>query len=237
MSDKKIELVVIMPVYNEENAISDVISKWTKELNRIGMNYQIHVYNDGSNDRTLEILNEVASNNQILTVHDKENTGHGTTILKAYRENISKDWIFQTDSDDEMSPEYFKYLWEKREDYDFLIGKRNNRTQATPRKIISFISRITVRLFYGKGIWDVNSPYRLMRISKLKDIILNIPKDTFAPNVIISGMVCMKKLKVLEIPVPHQNRQTGEVSIKKFKLLKAAFKSYFQTIKYRIVKR
>lgn len=236
MSNKKEELVVIMPVYNEENAIINVIHKWTKELNRIGMNYQIHTYNDGSKDRTLEILNDIASNNQYLAVHDKKNTGHGPTILSAYQEHIDKDWIFQTDSDDEMSSEYFKYLWGKRNDYDFLIGKRDNRSQPIPRKIISFISRITVGLFYGKGIWDVNSPYRLIRTTKLRDIIFDIPKDTFAPNVIICGMVCLKKLRVLEILVPHQNRQTGEVSIKKFKLFKAAFESFVQTVKFRFVK-
>ena len=62
-----------------------------------------------------------------------------------------------------------------------------------------------------------------------------IPEDTFAPNVIISGVACLKKLNVTEIPVHHRNRQTGEVSIKKIKLLKAALKSFFQTITYRIV--
>jgi len=237
MSKKTDEVAIIIPVYNEEGIIKTVLDKWTNELVKIGVeNFEIHVYNDGSKDNTLKILEKIALNNNALVIHDKVNTGHGPTILTGYRENIDKDWIFQTDSDDEMSPEYFRYLWKKRNDYDFLIGKRDNRSQPTLRKIISFISRITVRLFYGQGIWDVNSPFRLMQTTKLRDTIYNIPRDTFAPNVIISGIACLKKLKVLEITVPHQNRQTGEVSLKKFKLPKAAFKSFSQTIKYRFVK-
>ncbi len=237
MIKKTNELAIIMPVYNEEGIIQTVIADWTNELQIIGIkNFKIHVYNDGSKDDTFKILKKIALNNNNLVVHNKLNSGHGPTILSGYQENIDKDWIFQTDSDDEMSPKYFKYLWEKRESYDFLIGRRDNRSQPTMRKIISFISRLTVKVFYRKGICDVNSPYLLMKTAKIKDIILNIPKDAFAPNVIISGFVCLKKLKVCEIKIPHKNRQTGEVSIKKFKLFKAAFKSFSQTIRYRFVR-
>lgn len=228
------KLAVIMPCYNEESAIPAVIDKWTKELNAIGMNYKIHVYNDGSQDMTLQILHDIALTNQLLVIHDKENTGHGPTILNAYRENVDSDWIFQIDSDDEMSPTSFRLLWEKRNNYDFLIGKRENNKRPVTRKLISFISRVTVRIFYGKGIWDVNSPYRLMRTAKLKESFFTIPGDTFAPNVILSGIASLKRLKYIEVPVPHQNRQTGEVSIKKLKLLKAVVRSFFQTMAYRI---
>lgn len=230
---RKEELAVIMPVYNEEGVITDIVTKWLKELDKCGIEYRLHVYNDGSKDKTLEFLNSLVLSNKQLIVYDKKNSGHGPTILGAYRQNIDKDWIFQTDSDNEISPEYFLSLWEKRNDYDFLIGKRQDRCQPISRRIISFISRIAVRIFYGRGIWDVNSPYRLMRTSKLKDTILNIPENTFAPNVVISGVACLKKLKILEVPVAHQNRQTGQVSIRKLKLFKAALKSFFQVIIFR----
>lgn len=224
------ELAVVMPVYNEESAIGTVLEKWVKELARLGIDYEIHPYNDGSKDGTLSILKAFASGNPRVIVHDKKNSGHGPTILQGYSDNSSAPWLFQIDSDDEMIPEGFQTLWDKRDDCDFLLGTRDGRNSPLPRKIISLISRMTVRLFYGSGIWDVNSPYRLMRSEKFRDLFPCIPERTFAPNVIISGYACRKKMRIFETDVPYQDRRTGTVSIKKWKLFKAALKSFMQTI-------
>jgi dolichol-phosphate mannosyltransferase len=231
---EEVELAVIMPVYNEEEVISKTVGKWTEELKRHGINFRIHAYNDGSKDDTLKKLSDIAEQNERLVVHNKSNSGHGPTILQGYRENSNVEWVFQIDSDDEMGPESFLRLWGRRKNYDFLIGKRDGRFSPLARKAISFISRITVQIFYGKGVWDVNSPYRLMRTESFKDIFLRIPADTFAPNVIISGVVCLKRdLRILEVLVPHQNRRTGKVALKKWKLFRAAMKSFFQTVRVR----
>ena len=232
--DGKPELALIMPVYNEEEAISGVVEEWLTALEETGADFEIHVYNDGSRDSTLEKLERDFGANRRVVIHDKENSGHGPTILLGYRENFDKAWLFQTDSDGEMPASHFQQLWNERERYDFLVGKRDGRFQPLPRKVISLVSRTLVRFLYRKSVWDVNTPYRLMRVENLKDVILSIPEDTFAPNVIISGMVGVKNLKVKEVPVPHQDRQTGEVSIKKWKLLKAAVRSFRQTIAYRM---
>ena len=229
----KERLALVMPVYNESGAIRGVIEKWTMELQRLGIEFTIQVYNDGSKDHTLSILKELASENRNLIVHDKSNSGHGPTILQGYRENCDAEWIFQTDSDDEISPGEFEELWVHREDYDFLIGRRIRARQPWPRKVMSCASRAVVRTFYGSKVYDVNSPYRLMRSSGLKDAFFSIPENTFAPNVIISGMVTLKNLKAFEIPVQQKERTTGEVSIKKFKLIKVAWKSIWETILFR----
>lgn len=232
MSEK---LAIVMPVYNEEEAIGAVLEKWVKALDVLNIEYTINPYNDGSRDNSLAVIKEKAGEfpGKVI-VHDKKNSGHGPTILQGYREAAANgyDWIFQIDSDDEMGPEKFSELWDKRNDYDFLVGIRDGRKQALPRKIISAVSRASVRIFYGKSIWDVNTPYRLMRASAFREIYSQIPADTFAPNVIISGMAAHHKLRSYEIRVPQKDRQTGEVSIKKWKLLKAAMKSFWQTIRF-----
>ena len=227
-------LIIVMPVYNEEGAIGTVLDKWVAKLDSMPDlgSYEIHAYNDGSRDHTAEILAGCAARHEgKVVVHNKVNSGHGPTILQGYRENADRaEWLFQIDSDDEMTPDCFDQLWEKREENDFLIGIRDGRKQALPRKVISFVSRLSVRIFYGKSVWDVNSPYRLMRSSVFREIYAAIPADTFAPNVIISGMAARNGFRCYEMPVPQRDRQTGEVSIKKWKLLKAAMKSFRQTI-------
>ena len=118
-------------------------------------------------------------------------------------------------------------------DFDFLIGTRSTRANVLSRKIISFVSRLVVKLFYGKGVHDVNSPYRLMRVSVFRDHFLSIKPGTFAPNVIVSAIACKRKLRIYEKTMDYNFRQQGEVSIKKLKLLKVAVISFFQAICFR----
>ena len=236
MSDK---LCVVMPVYNEEAAIGGVLDKWATALDALGIDYVIRPYNDGSKDSSLKVMRDFAAANPgaHVEVKDKPNGGHGNTILTGYREAAADgfDWVFQIDSDDEMGPEKFDELWSKRGDFDFLVGIRDGRVQALPRKIISWVSRCCVKLFYGrKTIWDVNTPYRLMRVDAFREIFEQISLTTFAPNVIVSGMVARRGLRFFEMRVPQHDRTTGEVSIKKWKLLKAAARSFGQTIRFAI---
>ncbi len=226
------DLTVVMPVYNEAEAVGGVLEKWKMMLDSLSIRYRICAYNDGSKDNTSGVIAETAKRlgGRILPIN-KPNSGHGPTILQGYRA-ASEDsvWIFQIDSDDEMGPESFPELWGLRNQYDFLIGQRDGRKQPLARKIVSFVSRLCVRVFYGRGVWDVNTPYRLMRTEKFAEFYKQIPDDTFAPNVIVSGLAAKHKFRMLEVRVPQHDRTTGEVSIKKWKLLKAAAKSFWQTI-------
>lgn len=236
---KNKELCVVMPVYNEQDAIGPVLEKWDAALRNLGIDYEIRPYNDGSRDGSLAVMREVAARiGSRINVKDKPNGGHGNTILTGYRDAAADgfDWIFQIDSDDEMGPEKFGELWSHRGECDFLVGTRHGRVQQLPRKVMSFVSRLCVRLFYGKSVWDVNTPYRLMRVTAFARFFEAIPLTTFAPNVILSGLAARHGLRSYVIEVPQHDRTTGEVSIKKWKLLKAAVKSFRQTVSFSFVR-
>jgi glycosyltransferase involved in cell wall biosynthesis len=224
------DVTVVMPVYNEEACINEVIDDWKAALDKLQITYNLLVLNDGSRDNT---AGELAKNqwNPNVTIINKENSGHGPTILTGYLLAVeNSEWVFQVDSDNEMRAEHFQKLWNERRDCDVVFGIRSAREQALPRRIISFISRMAVTLCYGRGVQDVNCPFRLMRADVLKKLLQRIPADTFAPNVAIAGLFVLNGSPVKNIAVPHSNRQTGEVSIKKWKLFKAAMKSFLQTI-------
>ncbi len=232
-------MCVVMPVYNERDAVGAVLEKWAKALDEIGMEYVIRPYNDGSRDDSLSVMRATAerlnSAGRIrVDVRDKPNGGHGNTILTGYREAADDGfgWVFQIDSDDEMGPEKFSELWSRRGDFDFLVGRRQGRVQLFPRKVMSLVSRLCVRVFYGKSVWDVNTPYRLMRTSEFRGFYSAIPLTTFAPNVILSGLAARYRLRSFEAPIPQHDRTTGEVSIRKWKLLKCAVTSFLQTVAF-----
>ena len=228
-------LCVIMPVFNESGIIEVVLENWYRSLEALGIDFEIWAYNDGSRDASLAVMRQTATHlGKRLQVRDKPNGGHGNTILIGYREAAQAgfDWIFQVDSDNEMDADKFAVLWSHRLDFDFLAGIREGRQQPLTRKVISAVSRGIVRVFYGKGISDVNVPYRLMRVAAFRSYFARIPLTTFAPNLILSGLATRDRLRCFETPVRQRNRQTGEVSIRKWRLFKASVKSCFQTIAF-----
>jgi len=228
------DVAIVMPVYNEEACIQDVVEDWLRELKSLGISFLLIVLNDGSKDNTEAALRKFAADRNVRVIN-KQNAGHGPTILQGYHMAVTEaEWVFQVDSDNEIAARHFATMWEARSGRDAVIGVRDGRQQPLPRKIVSFVSRLVVRLFYGAGVRDVNCPFRLMRAPVLGKILKHIPDDTFAPNVAISGMLALSKCSLANIPVPHTGRATGEVSIKKWKLFTAAFRSLVQTIQIRM---
>ncbi len=231
----KTTLKVIIPVYNEADIIVSVINEWLEALSQIEIpSYIISVYNDGSTDNSKDILDTQFGNHPHVNLHHKKNSGHGPTILEGYNEALeTSDWVFQVDGDNEIHADHFNEFWKNREQYHFIIGYRIERHSPLFRQIMTLISRITVGLFYKRGIKDVNCPYRLFNSATYKQAIHSIPHDTFAPNLILSGIASLNPALIRQVPVPYSFRKTGTVSIKHFKLLKISLLAFWQTIVFR----
>jgi glycosyltransferase involved in cell wall biosynthesis len=223
------ELSIVMPVYNEDAVIAEVVTTWIQELERLDIDYEFLVYDDGSEDETGRVLERLAWQQHGLMVTRKANSGHGPTILRGYREAIGE-WVFQVDSDGEISPEPFPSLWKRRDDYDLLIGRRQHRGWPLTRRLITATSRATLRTLFGDAVTDVNAPYRLIRRSSLVAILSMIPDDTLAPNVIISELAARSGLRVREVLVPHRGRRARTRSIVRWLLWKAAVHAVGQTV-------
>jgi dolichol-phosphate mannosyltransferase len=227
------DLAVVMPVYNEEACIRQVIQSWIDKLSSMGINYCILALNDGSKDRTAQEMEIFEADSHVQVIH-KQNSGHGATLLVGYHQAVEiAEWVFQIDSDDEMKAEDFHLLWEHRNDYDALFGIRTGRVQDRQRKLISACSRAAVKMLFGAGVTDVNVPYRLIRASLLKKIVEQIPDDTLTPNLVISGAVSTAGARIFNGPVPHENRKTGTVSIMKLKLWKMVLRAFWQVLRCR----
>lgn len=232
------DLILVMPVYNEAECVAGVVEKWRDSFQDLGINAELLVLNDGSKDDTAQTLERFADDPHV-TVINKPNSGHGPTILQGYRQAVKRaDWVFQVDSDDEMQPDQFGEFWKRRDKYDAIFGIRWHREQDAGRRVLSAGSRVLVRALFGRGVRDVNVPYRLMRADKLTPVVAAIPDDTFAPNLLISGVLGRQVRRVTNRNVLHENRKTGTVSLKSSKLWKIAFKSGTQTtlfmLRYRL---
>ena len=227
-------LAVVMPVYNQEDTIGNVIEEWVDALSGLGAPLLLHVYNDGSTDGTGAILDRLAGTHDALRIHHKANAGHGPTILQGYRENAHAMWIFQVDSDDEVSAAHLETFWRHRHTYDFVIANRRGRQASASRKLLSGVARFLVHFLYGVGVHDVNAPYRLLRLAAFKPCFSAIPKRFFAPNLVITGYAVLHDLKTLERDVPHRSRVTGDVTRSTWHIVKGSLLALGQTIAFRL---
>lgn len=229
----RLELAVVMPVFNESDCIARVVGSWLDTLESEGMSFRLLVLNDGSTDGTSSEL-EAFKEDKRVEVIDKPNTGHGPTILMGYSKVVGlADWVFQCDSDDEISPAHFPILWRSRHQFDALFGVRTDRTQAASRRLVSSCANLTVRLLFGPGIRDANTPYRLIRSRLLVAVLDQIPPHTFAPNVIISGAIARSGARIMNHPVFWEHRRTGKTSIIRWKLFKCVMRAFWQTLRCR----
>lgn len=224
------ELTVVMPVYNEEGAIATVVADWTAALTDLGIDFRLAVYDDGSRDGTERALRDLAARDPRVRVTQHANRGHGPTILRGYREAESP-WILQVDSDGEMAAAHFAALWREREAHDFLVGARQDRVSVPLRRLVSAGSRVSVRLLLGRGVRDVNSPYRLMRRDRLRPLLDLLPEAPFAPNVLLSGLAARAGLRIYECPIPHEGRRVGTGSLNLSRLCAGIARSFGDTVR------
>lgn len=230
---KELSLAVVIPVYNEEACIEKVVENWldTLEKELIG-DYRLLIYDDGSKDRSYEIISQLSDKHEKILAFSHKNVGHGPTLLRGYKLGFHlAEWVLQIDSDDEINPRDFGAFWRKKQGLDFLVGQRV-RNSPPIRQLITLFSRLAISFLFGRGVRDVNCPFRLMRTSSFEEGVAQIPPDTFAPNILISGLASHSRMKIQEIPITHKFRETGHVSIRNFKLLKAAMQSFFQTFRF-----
>ena len=216
-----------MPAYNEEANIRTVVEQWHPVVEQIGEDSRGVIVDDGSKDATYRVLEELRATYPQLIGLTKKNSGHGSTCLYAYRYAIEQgaDYVFQTDSDGQTDPAEFTSFWEQRADYDFLIGARKERQDGFSRVVVTKVLKLVVMFIFGRVIEDANTPFRLMRASKLALLLKEIPQDFFLANVLVSVLAVSENMKTRWIPITFKPRQGGVNSINLKRIMKIGIKS------------
>jgi len=151
-------ITICMTAYNEEAVIADTINDCITVLNQIPGHHEILVVNDGSTDRTGEILQELEKKHSRLRVLvHPENLG----IAKAQRWLIQEakgELIFHLASDGEWKAgELYKLLDKLHEGYDIVIGVRRKKHYSLYRKVISWFYNTLVLILFRKNLHDIGS--------------------------------------------------------------------------------
>ena len=225
------DVAVVIPVFNEEKLIGECINEWLNVLDSVNLNYEILIIDDGSSDATISIV-ETYGDNQNVQLIIKQNEGHGPTILAGYKRAVDiAEWVFQADSDNEISPNQFSALWSRRQGQDAVIAWRQGRDQTTVRRLVTFFARVTTKVLFRCHLRDVNIPFRLIRSETLAILLEKIPSDTFAPNIALSGALSLMNYQVEECPVIFNERIVGESSLSNLGAVRKGGRALLELIK------
>lgn len=225
------DVAVVIPVFNEEKLIGECINEWLNVLDSVNLNYEILIIDDGSSDATISIVERYGDNQNIQLII-KQNEGHGPTILAGYKRAVGiAEWVFQADSDNEISPNQFSALWSRRQGQDAVIAWRQGRNQTTVRRLVTFFARVTTKVLFRCHLRDVNIPFRLIRSETLAILLEKIPSDTFAPNIALSGALSLMNYQVEECPVIFNERIVGESSLSNLGAVRKGGRALLELIK------
>ncbi len=209
------ELSVFFPAYNEEDNIKTTITKAMKILPKVAEKWEIIVVNDGSTDRTGEIVEELIKKEpRIRMITHSPNRGYGSTI-KSGVYNSKYKLIAFTDADGQFDfSEITKFIeTQKKTGADLVIGYYLKRAVPFYRILISKILwELPVFLLFGLRVRDIDCGFKLIK----KEVVDKIHKLEAERGPFISTelLVQAKKegFKINQIGVHHYPREAGQAT-------------------------
>jgi glycosyltransferase involved in cell wall biosynthesis len=199
----------IIPVYNEERTIGEVLER----VSSLDLDKQIVVVDDGSTDRTPEILARWAERNGVVVITQR-NQGKGAAIRAAIPRLEGEIAVIQ-DADMEYDPVEVPKLVEpiERGAADVVFGSRL-RGGAPQRahlywhlvgnRFLSFVTNV----LYNTTISDMETGYKAFRTDVLRSLDLRQSDFSIEPE--ITGKVCKRRLRIYELPISYYGRTYDE---------------------------
>ena len=226
------QIVVIIPAFNEENAVGKVVRDIPKNLTD-----EVIVVNNNSTDKTSEVAREEGA-----TVLFEREKGYGNACLKGIdylnKERKNKtDIVVFIDADYSDYPEQMNQLVQPILDdqADMVIGsralgKRDRGSMTFPQVFGNWLATSMMKLFYGASFTDLG-PFRAIRYSSLLE--LGMQDKTYGWTVEMQIKAIKKKLRYLEVPVDYRNRiGFSKISGTIKGTLMAGYKIIFTIFKY-----
>ena len=207
------KLSVLIPVYNEKDTIKSCVES-VLNADTMGMDLEIIISDNNSNDGTKEILNSL-KDDRIKVLFRKENNGKGANIKNALLE-AEGDLILFQDGDLEYSPNDYKALLEPFFIYnaDVVFGSRLTRAKATsivgfPNYIANISITFLANFLFNKIFTDIATGYKVFKKNVIKS--LKITSDGFEIEPEITAKISKNKNnRIFEVPITINSRSYEE---------------------------
>lgn len=196
---------VILLAHNEAATIAQEIRAFYDAIVRRIPGAELIVAEDGSRDGTREVIMSVAAEIALRLVGAAERLGYGRAVSGAVKAT-DKPWVFLCDGGLKHDPNDFWRLWNVRDQYDLVAGRKTGRKDHLHRRILTFGYNFLIRQIFGYEVFDADSGMRLMSRRVADEIVGRGPtfgdftSSEFVVRAIAAGF------RYGEVPISYRQR-------------------------------
>jgi glycosyltransferase involved in cell wall biosynthesis len=215
-------LSVVLPAYNEEAVIEKTIAKIHYALNGWMRDFEVIVVNDGSRDRTAELVATLAKHDaRIRLINHQVNQGYGAALATGFRSS-SKELVFFMDADGQFDIYDLEKFFPLIECYDAVFGYRNPRCDPWIRKWNAWGWKQLGRLFFGIHVRDIDCAFKLYRANFFKNFELETRGAMINTEMLYK--FAHAGYTYTEVGVRHLPREEGTATGAKLSVILRAFR-------------
>jgi len=226
-SIKKCDSVsLFFPAFNEEANIAKSVEQALNVLPRISEEYEVIVVDDGSKDRTAEIVKEISVKNpRVRLIQHPKNLGYGAAV-KSGIYGARFDLVFLCDADLQFDLEELPGMFKWIDEYDLVIGYRVKRKDPFHRRLNALCWHILIRTLLGLRVKDIDCAFKLFRRSIFREMRLSSNGAMVSTEILAQAKLFDFKIK--EVPAIHYPRLEGEQSGANIIVVIKAFRDLFK---------
>lgn len=219
----KQSISIFLPCYNDEKSIAKLVNDALITAKKLTNNYEVIVVDDGSTDKSQEILKNLAQKHfHFKPVYHTKNQGYGGALKTGFR-TASKDLIFYTDGDGQYDVKELPILLNLMTDnINFVNGIKMTRHDASYRIVIGNLYSLIARWLFWLPVYDVDCDFRLIKKNLLNKIILESNSGSICVELVKKGQRAGGKFR--QVSVHHYERRFGHSQFFNPKHLFSTFK-------------
>ncbi len=199
------KIAVIIPCYNEEAAVGEVITQFQHEL----PDAEIHVFDNNSMDRTAEVAIQAGA---IVSYEKRQGKGH---VVRAMFNKVKADIYIMVDGDMTYPPDKVHELLDPvlQDQADMVVGSRflsSATVMKAPNRLGNWLFRASINSIFGCRLTDILSGYRIMTHEFVRNI--SVLSDGFQIETELTIQALHHKMRIIEVPVTLRERVAGSHS-------------------------
>jgi len=227
------KLSIVIPAYNEESTIQQIVEKVQAVSLPAGLSKEIIIVNDGSKDKTGDILNHFGGQADVIIIH-QSNQGKTAALLTGFK-NSSGDILLIQDADLEYDPQQYTKLLQPilDETTEVVYGSRflgHIDGMELINRWANGISNRTFSFLYGVTITDINTCYKVFTRRAWEGMVITSRNFAFETEFTVKLLRRGHTIKEVAIDYTARSRQAG----KKIKW-STALEMFWPIVKYRFL--